>query len=67
MHNRPRHDWFSARFHNSEGFTLAEMAIVILITGLMLTAAASITLPIMHKARRIETDQKMAEHRPRPR
>jgi prepilin-type N-terminal cleavage/methylation domain-containing protein len=45
--------------HKSRGFTLAEMAIVILITGLMLTAAASIALPIMHKARRIETDQKM--------
>jgi type II secretory pathway pseudopilin PulG len=58
MHNRPHHDWF--RQGNSEGFTLAEMAVVILITGLMLTAAASITLPIMHKARKIETDQKMA-------
>jgi type II secretory pathway pseudopilin PulG len=57
MHNRPHHDWF--RHGHSEGFTLAEMAIVIMITGLMLTAAASITLPILHKARRIETDQKM--------
>lgn len=44
----------------SEGFTLAEMAVVLFITGLMLAAAAEITLPIMHKARRIETDQKMA-------
>ncbi len=58
MHNRPLHDFRPGPLH-SEGFTLAEMAIVILITGLMLTAAASITLPIMHKARRIETDQKM--------
>ena len=44
---------------NSEGFTLAEMAIVIFITGLMLAAAAEITLPIMHKARLIETNQKL--------
>jgi prepilin-type N-terminal cleavage/methylation domain-containing protein len=44
---------------NRQGFTLAEMAIVVLITGLMLGAAASIALPILHKARRIETDQKM--------
>jgi len=36
------------------------MAIVVLITGLMLGAAASIALPILQKARRIETDQKMA-------
>jgi type II secretory pathway pseudopilin PulG len=56
MQHRPHHDCL----RHSEGFTLAEMAVVILITGLMLTAAASITLPIMHKARRIETDQKMA-------
>ena len=46
--------------NKSEGFTLAEMAIVIFITGLMLTAAAALTLPIMHKALRIETDQKIA-------
>ena len=60
MHNRRPHDCFRpGLLHNSEGFTLAEMAIVIFITGLMLTAAAAITLPIMHKARRIETDQKM--------
>jgi type II secretory pathway pseudopilin PulG len=45
---------------NSAGFTLAEMAIVILITGLMLAAAADITIPIMHEAKKIETDQKMA-------
>lgn len=44
---------------NSEGFTLAEMAIVIFITGLMLAAAAEITVPIMHKARAIETNQKL--------
>jgi type II secretory pathway pseudopilin PulG len=58
MNKRPHQEW-QKLFHGSEGFTLAEMAIVIFITGLMLTAAASITLPIMHKARRIETDQKM--------
>jgi prepilin-type N-terminal cleavage/methylation domain-containing protein len=46
--------------NSSKGFTLAEMAIVIFITGLMLSAAASITVPIMHKARRIETEQKLA-------
>ena len=44
---------------NSRGFTLAEMAVVVLITGLMLGAAASIALPILQKARRIDTDQKM--------
>jgi len=61
MNNRPHHDCVRpSLLHNSEGFTLAEMAIVIFITGLLLTAAAAITLPIMHKARRIETDQKMA-------
>jgi prepilin-type N-terminal cleavage/methylation domain-containing protein len=61
MHNRRQHDCFRhGLLHSRHGFTLAEMAIVILITGLMLTAAASITLPIMHKARKIETDQKMA-------
>ena len=59
MHHRPHHDCFRPGLLHSEGFTLAEMAIVIFITGLMLTAAAAITLPIMHKARRIETDQKM--------
>jgi type II secretory pathway pseudopilin PulG len=59
MNNRPDHDCFRPGLLDSEGFTLAEMAVVILITGLMLTAAAAITLPIMHKARRIETDQKM--------
>ena len=42
-----------------DGFTLAEMAVVIFITGLLLAAAAEITIPIMHKARAIETDQKM--------
>jgi prepilin-type N-terminal cleavage/methylation domain-containing protein len=44
---------------NRAGFTLAEMAVVIFITGLLLAAAAEITIPIMHKARTIETDQKM--------
>lgn len=44
---------------NSAGFTLAEMAIVIFITGLMLAAASAITVPIMHKAKKIETDQKI--------
>ena len=44
---------------NRQGFTLAEMAIVIFITGLLLAAAAEITEPIMHKARVIETDQKL--------
>src|ERR1700693_3411168 len=57
MHNRPHHDF---RHGNSDVCTLAERPTVSLIAGVMLRAAASITLPIMHKARRIETDQKMA-------
>jgi len=59
MQIRPHKNYFRHGLLHNDGFTLAEMAIVIFITGLMLTAAASITLPIMHKARRIETDQKM--------
>src|SRR5438128_2680679 len=41
------------------GFTLSEMVVVIFITGLMLVAAATIALPIIRKARLVETDQKM--------
>ena len=66
MHIRRPHDLSRpGPQQNSQGFTLAEMAIVVLITGLMLGAAASIALPIIQKARRIDTDQKMAKHRPR--
>jgi len=59
MHIRPPKLSRHGLLDNRQGFTLAEMAVVVLITGLMLGAAASIALPILHKARRIETDQKM--------
>jgi prepilin-type N-terminal cleavage/methylation domain-containing protein len=42
------------------GFTLAEMAIVVAITGCLLAAAATIATPILRTARKIETDQKLA-------
>jgi prepilin-type N-terminal cleavage/methylation domain-containing protein len=41
------------------GFTLAEMAVVILISGLLLAAAASMAIPLMRDARRIETQAKL--------
>jgi prepilin-type N-terminal cleavage/methylation domain-containing protein len=41
------------------GFTLAEMAVVMFITGLLLVTAASIALPIIRKAQQVDTDQKM--------
>lgn len=42
-----------------DGFTLAEMAIVVLISGLLLAAAASMSIPLMREARRIETQGKL--------
>jgi prepilin-type N-terminal cleavage/methylation domain-containing protein len=42
------------------GFTLAEMAIVVAITGLLLGAAAAIATPMLRNARKIDTDQKLA-------
>jgi type II secretory pathway pseudopilin PulG len=42
------------------GFTLAEMAMVVAITGLLLGAAAAIASPMLRNARKIETDQKLA-------
>ena len=61
MHTRCPHDVsLPALIDNIQGFTLAEMAIVILITGLILGAVTDISLPILHKARQIDTDQKMA-------
>jgi type II secretory pathway pseudopilin PulG len=47
------------RLRSENGFTLAEMAVVIFITGLMLVAAASIATPLIRKARQVETDQKL--------
>jgi prepilin-type N-terminal cleavage/methylation domain-containing protein len=43
-----------------DGFTLAEMAVVILISGVLLAAAASMSIPLMRDARRIETQAKLA-------
>ena len=41
------------------GFTLAEMAAVILISGVLLAMAAQMSIPIMRDARRIETQAKL--------
>jgi prepilin-type N-terminal cleavage/methylation domain-containing protein len=41
------------------GFTLAEMAVVVFISGLLMAAAASMAIPIMRDARRIETQGKL--------
>ncbi len=42
-----------------DGFTLAEMAAVILISGVLLAMAAQMSIPIMRDARRIETQAKL--------
>ena len=42
-----------------DGFTLAEMAVVILISGLLLAGAASMSIPLMREARRVETQAKL--------
>ena len=48
-----------AAYLSDSGFTLTEMAIVIMITGLMLGAAASIAIPMIRTAKRLETDKKL--------
>ncbi len=42
-----------------DGFTLAEMAIVVFISGLLLAGAASMAIPLMREARHIETQAKL--------
>jgi prepilin-type N-terminal cleavage/methylation domain-containing protein len=42
-----------------DGFTLAEMAVVILISGVLLAMAAQMSIPIMRDAHRIETQAKL--------
>src|SRR5438067_12237372 len=43
----------------NQGFTLAELSVVILITGLLLGAAAMPAAPILRKARLLETQGKL--------
>ena len=43
-----------------DGFTLPEMAIVVLVSGLLLAGAASMAIPLMREARHIETQAKLA-------
>lgn len=47
------------RFSPDSGFTLTEMSIVIMVTGLMLAVASMIAIPMIRTAKRIETDKKL--------
>jgi prepilin-type N-terminal cleavage/methylation domain-containing protein len=46
-------------FSAQSGFTLVELAIVVLITGLILVAAASVALPLLRETRMITTEAKI--------